>query len=267
MPGGKRKTSDVWEHFTLVSPKTAKCKYCKVHMSYCQITGSLLKHLKAKHSFLELGAASNANDKTDDHRDEPQPSKAKQQKLTAYLNTPVTPSRAKKLDDLILNVIIVELQTSNMVQGSNFKKLVNKLVPGYSIPSRQSLTRKIDARWMKGKAEMKKLLQNVKYASNTTDMWSKSKKESFLGVTMHFIDDSFELVNVVVATKQAHEEHTGDNIVTWLETILEEYEISPYQIVAIVTDNGANIVNACQKLNNKYRWIHVQCAAHTLKLC
>jgi len=52
-----------------------------------------------------------------------------------------------------------------------------------------------------------------------------------------------------------------------LEAVLEDYELSPYQIVGIVSDNDANIVNACDKLKEKYGWIHVRCAAHTLELC
>ena len=61
--------------------------------------------------------------------------------------------------------------------------------------------------------------------------------------------------------------HTGDNIATWLEEVLREYEIPTSKIVAIVTDNGSNIVKACTTLNEKYGWHHVRCAAHTLQLC
>jgi len=39
------------------------------------------------------------------------------------------------------------------------------------------------------------------------------------------------------------------------------------QIAGIVSDNDANIVNACDKLKEKYGWVHVRCAAHTLELC
>ena len=114
---------------------------------------------------------------------------------------------------------------------------------------------------------MRALLANVKFAAFTTDMWSNTKRESFLGLTIHFIDKNYKLVNLVLATKEVNEEHSGDNLVAWLEAILEEYEVSPHQIVGVVTDNGANIVNACGKLHQKYEWIHIRCAAHTLQLC
>lgn len=51
---GKKKTSQVWEHFTLISNKVALCKHCKEEMSFCNSAGSLMKHLKTKYVYLEL---------------------------------------------------------------------------------------------------------------------------------------------------------------------------------------------------------------------
>ncbi|XP_077972386.1 E3 SUMO-protein ligase ZBED1-like [Styela clava] len=91
--------------------------------------------------------------------------------------------------------------------------------------------------------------------------------QSFLGVTLHYKNEDFELINLVLATKEVNDVHTYLHIVEWLEAVIEDYEMSPQQIVAIVTDNGANVVNACRKLKEKYGWIHIRCAAHTLQLC
>ena len=48
---------------------------------------------------------------------------------------------------------------------------------------------------------------------------------------------------------------------------MEDFEVSPYQVDAVVSDNGANIVKACETLHEKYAGWHVQCAAHSLQLC
>ena len=113
---------------------------------------------------------------------------------------------------------------------------------------------------------MRKLLSQIKYASLTTDLWCNAKLQSFLGGTVHFINDNFELLNLVLATKEINEVHSGKNIAAWLGAVLEDYEMSAYQIIAIVPNNGANIVNAYNKLKEKHGWNHVQCAAHTLPL-
>ena len=240
MPG-KRKTFSVWEHFVLLSSgKIAECKHCKTQMSYCGSTGSLIKHLKAKHVFLNLTAKASSGETSQETPEPP----LKQQKLTSYARTPVTPSQAIVIDGLILNTIVGDLRPINLVEGEHFKKLMNYLVPGYDIPSRKTMMKNIEDKWADGQSKMRALLANVKFAAFTTDMWSNTKRESFLGLTIHFIDKNYKLVNLVLATKEVNEEHSGDNLVAWLEAILEEYEVSPHQIVGVVTDNEG-IISKC----------------------
>ena len=89
--------------------------------------------------------------------------------------------------------------------------------------------------------------------------------QSFLGISIHYINEYCKLVNLVLAIKEVNDVHSGAHIAAWLEAV-NDYEISPYQIVAIVSDNGAHIANACEKLKEKYGWVHVHCAVHTLQL-
>jgi len=95
MPG-KRKTPNVWQYFTLTSfEKVAVCKHCKQEMSYCGSTGNLLKHIKAKHVFVDLSGQSNsgggdaATGCTSD-------SAPKQRKLTPITEIPGEPLHVRK---------------------------------------------------------------------------------------------------------------------------------------------------------------------------
>ncbi|CAK8683730.1 unnamed protein product [Clavelina lepadiformis] len=52
---GRKKSSSVWEHFCKPDEKNSVvCRHCKAILSYCNSTGSLLKHLKKKHVFLNI---------------------------------------------------------------------------------------------------------------------------------------------------------------------------------------------------------------------
>ena len=219
-----------------------------------------MKHIKTKHFFVDLTRSSSS----DSCPSEPA---EKQQKLTSYVRTSVTPACSKKITELILNTIVGDLRPISIVEGENFKKLINELVPGYDVPSRRTFTRMIDEKFLICKVEMQKLLTRAKYAAITTDLWCSVKMQSFLGVTIHYVNEDCKLVNLVLATKEVNEVHSGTHIAAWLEAVIDDYEMSPHKIVAIVTDNGANIVNACEKLKEKYGWIHVRCTAHTLQLC
>ena len=55
MAPGRRKSSDVWEHFSQPNKKNeVVCNYCKITLVYCKSTGSLRKHLRSKHFFVQL---------------------------------------------------------------------------------------------------------------------------------------------------------------------------------------------------------------------
>ena len=177
---------------------------------------------------------------------------------------------AKQITKLITNVIVGDLRLINLVDGDNFRQLMHELAPGYNIPipSRRTISRNIEDQLVQCKIKLKNLLKNGSHVALTTDMWTNIKMHSFLGVTAHFIDtDTFKLVNMVIATKEVNDMHSAKNIVSWLETVLSEYELSPHQVFTITTDNGSNIVSACKMLHEKYQWKHVRCAAHTLQLC
>ena len=123
MPG-KWKTLNVWKHCTLKSDKLAVCNHCKLEMSYCNSIESLLKHIKTKQIFVDITQSSLSNSY-------PSVPPQKQQKLMSFVRTPVNPAHSKKITELILNTIVSDLRPISLVEGKNFKKLINELAPGY----------------------------------------------------------------------------------------------------------------------------------------
>ena len=70
----------------------------------------------------------------------------------------------------------------------------------------------------------------------------------------------------VVACLPVDDRHTGDNIVVWLKEAIQSCNIGMDKVVALVHDNGSNVVSAGKKLDNELGWASVRCAAHTLQL-
>lgn len=80
-------------------------------------------------------------------------------------------------------------------------------------------------------------------------MWTSDSNTAYITVTCHFIFDDI-LYSPVLATREVHGAHTGENVAASLRDIFNEWEIST-KIVTIVSDNGANIKNAInQHLKN-----------------
>lgn len=96
----------------------------------------------------------------------------------------------------------------------------------------------------------------------TTDAWTSRNNESFIAVTCHYIDVNQEaLKTVLLSCFVTKLRHTAENLETELKAVLNEWQLL-HKVVAIVTDNAANIVNAVERLKKK----HVSCFAHTLNL-
>ncbi|CAI6373848.1 unnamed protein product [Macrosiphum euphorbiae] len=105
------------------------------------------------------------------------------------------------------------------------------------------------------------MLKTVLNVSVTTDMWTSDSNKAYITVTCHFIFDDI-LYSPVLATREVHDSHTGENIAASLRLIFNEWEIGN-KIVTIVSDNGANIKNA---INQHLKKHHQPCVAHALNL-
>ena len=99
------------------------------------------------------------------------------------------------------------------------------------------------------------------YISITSDIWTSLNTDSFMTITVHTFDSAFVLKTFVLCTLKLENSHTGEYLSQTLENIFNEWGIR-HKIVAIVTDSGANIKSAV----NKLRIPHIPCTAHILNL-
>lgn len=105
-------------------------------------------------------------------------------------------------------------------------------------------------------------LNDAKYISVTTDIWTSINTDSFVTITVHFFPKlEINLKTLVLCTKKLTESHTAVYLSQILTTELNKFDIL-HKVVAIVTDGGRNI-NAAVRLMNIQ---HIPCTAHKLNL-
>ncbi len=91
--------------------------------------------------------------------------------------------------------------------------------------------------------ELKQKLSTVETLCTTADCWS-SRRRSFLGVTVHWIDEStLERKGCCLAIRHITGRHTYDIIAKELEAIHQEFGINE-KICFTVTDSGSNFLKA-----------------------
>jgi hypothetical protein len=103
-------------------------------------------------------------------------------------------------------------------------------------------------------------LNKIPYIVITTDLWtsdSSSNINDFISFTAHGINQNFETQNFCLEVMPF-----GENIAHNLNLAMLKWEINN-KVVAVVTDNARNIVNAIKELQSLE---HISCMVHTVQL-
>ena len=169
--------------------------------------------------------------------------------------------RKGDLDDALLLMLTTDMHPCSIVNDKGFNKFVNLLDSLYQLPSRRNLMRKLPGKFEEVKAQVKTQLNSAAHVCLTTDIWTSRTTEGYITVTCHFISESWQMLSFVLETFNLCVSHTAENIAAELFQIADEWNITE-KVVAIVTDNAANMVAAVRITG----WKHIPCFAHTLNL-
>lgn len=191
-----------------------------------------------------------------------QPGKAtfhRQLKLVTKSNS-LSEAEKTSIDHSLVKMIGLDLQPLSIVENQGFKEYSAKLQPLYVL--RQGKDALIPHYVNAISNNIKTMLNETRYVAITTDIWSSDSNRSFCTVTCYFIQDDKQN-NLVLETNEIPGSHTAINIAYYIAKILNKWEITN-KVVAVVTDNGANIKAA---VKNHFKKTHIPCVAHTLNLC
>lgn len=141
--------------------------------------------------------------------------------------------------------------------------MIRTLDRRYQLPSRNFFSQTaILELYNKRRSEVQMEMATVKFYSTTTDLWSSRTMEPYLSMTVHFIDDDFELKSRCLQTSYFPQDHTGENIVSSLKEASAAWGLCEERQVTITTDNASNVIKAVE-LNDRQRF---HCFGHRLHL-
>lgn len=188
--------------------------------------------------------------------------KSKQTSVVGYLPRKLTVDAKKNLDQTLLKLFVNDFQPFKIVEDSGFKQFVKALNPNYELPNRHAISKElIPALYEKCLVEMKSLTSTVESACLTTDCWTSRNNESFMAITIHFIDNEFELKSILLGCHSFNSNHTANNLAQEIEHVLNSWNLYN-KITFAVSDNAYNIKNALNILGFK----SMGCFAHTMNL-
>lgn len=188
--------------------------------------------------------------------------KSKQTSVVGYLPRKLTVDAKKNLDQKLLRLFVNDFQPFKIVEDSGFKQFVKALNPNYELPNRHTISKElIPALYEKCLVEMKSLTSTVESACLTTDCWTSRNNESFMAITIHFINNEFELKSILLGCHSFNSNHTANNLAQEIEHVLNSWNLYN-KISFAVSDNAYNIKNALTTLGFK----NMGCFAHTINL-
>lgn len=178
------------------------------------------------------------------------------------INRPMPVHKSRSVDMQLLKMLCKEYHPFSLVEDPEFKKFLNMLCPSYVLPSRKTLTNSLlPVLYEEILSNVKEELRDASAVCLTSDGWTNINNISFYALTAHFVDRQGHLKCYLLECSEFSEKHTGDNISSWVTTVLQKFNID-YKITAIVTDNAANMKSAASNLKIR----HVSCFAHSLNL-
>ena len=155
----------------------------------------------------------------------------------------------------------------SITDSSYFKQLFKQEL-GFKLPSRWVFTRLLPKYYDKVMARLSDRLSTVEALSITTDSTFLTRHHiPYIAVTGHYIDNSWVLHDSVLTVIIAQQSETGDSIAQEIKDLLSTKLNVSKQLQWIVTDEGANFLNAAVTLKNESVINDsIRCACHRFQL-
>ena len=157
----------------------------------------------------------------------------------------------------------VDIQPYSVTSDIGFNRLIAKLCPNYSIPSKKYFTEKIIPDIStKVKTKIQSSLDEISCISLTTDIWTASTNNApFLSLTGYWLSNDFRQCRAVLRVVPFPCTHTGARISEELHNVLDGYKISN-TVFLVLRDSRANMVAGVRECGLE----SLSCFIHTLQL-
>nr|XP_047143006.1 zinc finger BED domain-containing protein 4-like [Hydra vulgaris] len=231
-----------------------KCSICYKILPYNSSTSSMQSHLSIDHCINSKISKKSTTLLNDDDISDIESGNENGFEETSH----------KKLNRLLVNCIVGTDQPISIVRHPDFVYLVSELNKSYKMPCINTVSKKLIPSITDNLKSILMLeLKGCRFITITCDSWSSLGKNSYLGVTCHFIDKNMTLVDRNLDLKFMSEMKTAEYLFNTFNEIFSEWSINN-KIFALVTDSGANIFSAVNKFDDNV--LKISCAGHRLNL-
>ncbi|KAL0178787.1 hypothetical protein M9458_027681, partial [Cirrhinus mrigala] len=221
------------------------CKICNKEFQFHRSCSSLRYHVNAKHA--SAGPSSSASGL---------------RQTTLDFRRPLTKSTSDNLTNTIAKWIAKDCRPISIVEDPGFMDVlqVASQDSSYKPPSRATIMTKIQELYENEKEKRKEVLAQVNYIALTGDHWTSVSNNNYLGVTAHYISDTWELKSFALTILKTEERHFAEACKEQFLSVARKWDIEG-KTTTIGTDSARNMVAAIRLT----RYEHMNCVAHMLQ--
>lgn len=151
---------------------------------------------------------------------------------------------ASKVEKLIIDFVVQDLQPLSIVEGAGFRRMIEGLNSKAKVMCTTTLKDRLETLFSKMTEKIKITLHDCEFVCTTADIWTQQAR-SYLGVTCHWIDPGdLQRHSIALAFRRFRGVHSYDKIASMMMNIHTEFDLDTSKIVNVVTDNGSNFVKA-----------------------
>ena len=119
---------------------------------------------------------------------------------------------AAAITERVATFVVLDLWPLRVVEGAEFKQLMNYIEPVYVVPSHTHITSICCKMFHAIKEELSSSLESTPSVTLITDIWTSRTVQVYNTVTVHLLTENWMLDSKVLITCEMTELHTGVHI-------------------------------------------------------
>ena len=114
-----------------------------------------------------------------------------------------TSHRWKSITDSVCYFIAKDMMPYDSVNAAGFRHMLHEIEPRYVPPDRKSIaTNYMLQLYEREKARVQQQISGISHFAITTDIWTSRARHSYIGMTMHYVSEAFELQSHMLGTSE-----------------------------------------------------------------
>lgn len=186
----------------------------------------------------------------------------KRQRITAYLHKPLPVSEINRTHRLLLKLMTKFYIPFHILESAEFKNFTESLNRNFKVIDRKTFSNGfLTTVYNEVKDKVVRELESSDTVAITTDGWTSAANESYMSLTVHFINRDCELKSFALECRKFPQSSTAVNVCNGVKEMCIDWGIWD-KVKYVTTDNAAYMLSAVGLMRKQ----HIPCMAHTLNL-